>query len=276
MPFLHRVLLVSLLWVVCSGRQLVAQPERMALATAIASELRANGVRLERPHVVVYFEAGLIPEVDQARWAGWMSEGVGNIESLLKSSFGSTKLEYYVSSKVRDTSFSIPGYDAPPRIFLASDRVVRGAAPYIHEAVHHLVFRLAPQQAATEPHFWIFEGFPSYVEDAVVARYGGVAGRVFVKGGNDTVDDEARAMLATPKGREVLAFVGRPGLPPGMEDRQTVAKPFYVLGQSLTKHLIGTVGLEAFVAAILPHLLNTPKFEAELQRVSGRSLERLT
>jgi hypothetical protein len=159
---------------------------------------------------------------------------------------------------------------------LASDRVVRGAAPYIHEAVHHLVFRLAPQQAASQPHFWIFEGFPGYVEDAVVARYGGVAGRVFVQGGNQAVDDEARAMLATPKGREVLAFVGRPGLPPGMEDRQTVAKPFYVLGQSLTKHLIGAIGLEAFVSSIVPHLLNPPKFEAELQRVSGTSLERLT
>ena len=96
----------------------------------------------------------------------------------------------------------------------------------------------------------------------MVARYGGTAGRVFVKGGNETVDDEARSVLATPKGREVLTFVGRPGLPPGMEDRQTVAKPFYVLGQSLTKHLIEAIGLEAFVGSILPHVLNTAKFEA--------------
>jgi hypothetical protein len=80
MPFLPRVLLVSLLLVVCCGRQLVAQPGRIA-------------------------------------------EGVDNVESFLRS----TKLEYYVSSRVRDTSFSIPGYDGPPRIFLASDRVVRGA-----------------------------------------------------------------------------------------------------------------------------------------------------
>ena len=53
MPFLHRVLLVSLLLVVCFGRQLVAQPERLALAKAIASDLQASGVRLERPHVVL-------------------------------------------------------------------------------------------------------------------------------------------------------------------------------------------------------------------------------
>jgi hypothetical protein len=84
----------------------------------------------------------LIPEADQARWADLISKGIGDIESFLKASFGSTKLEYYVSSRIRDTSFSIPGYDGPPRVFLASDRVVRGAAPYIHEAVHHLVFRL--------------------------------------------------------------------------------------------------------------------------------------
>ena len=230
---------------------------------------------MERPGVVVYFEAGLIPEAGQTRWAGLISKGIGDIESFLNASFGSTKLEYYVSSRVRDTSFSIPGYDGPPLVFLASDRVVRGAAPYIHEAVHHLVFRLAPQQTTTEPHFWVFEGFPGYVEDAVVARYGGTAGRVFVKGGNETVDDEARSVLATPKGREVLTFVGRPGLPPGMEDRQTVAKPFYVLGQSLTKHLIEAIGLEAFVGSILPHVLNTAKFGAEVQRVCGKSLARV-
>jgi hypothetical protein len=65
MPFLPRVLLVSLLLVVCCGRQLVAQPGRIA-------------------------------------------EGVDNVESFLRSSFGSTKLEYYVSSRVR-SSISKPG-----------------------------------------------------------------------------------------------------------------------------------------------------------------------
>jgi hypothetical protein len=49
-----------------------------------------------------------------------------------------------------------------------------------------------------------------------------------------------------------------------------------VLAQSLTKHLIGAIGLEPFVTSILPHLLNPPKFEAEIQRVCGKSLERLT
>ena len=276
MLFLHRLLLVAVLLFLCSGRQVVAQPERLALAKAIVSELQATGVRLERPRVVVYVEAGFIPAPDQARWADLISKGIGDIERFLNASFGSTTLEYYVSSKVRDTSFSIPGYGEPPRVFLASDRVARGAAPYLHEAVHHLVFSVARQQTATEPHFWLFEGFPGYVEDAVVARYGGTAGRVFVRGGNEAVDDEARAMLATPKGRELLAFVGRPGLPPGMEDRQAVAKPFYVLGQSLTKHLIEAIGLEAFVGSIVPHLLNTVKFEAEVQRACGKSLERVT
>jgi hypothetical protein len=57
MPFLHRVLLVSVLLFICFSRQLVAQPERLAQAKAIASELQATGVRLERPYVVVYFEA---------------------------------------------------------------------------------------------------------------------------------------------------------------------------------------------------------------------------
>jgi hypothetical protein len=48
-----------------------------------------------------------------------------------------------------------------------------------------------------------------------------------------------------------------------------------VLGQSLTKHLIEAIGLEAFVGSILPHVLNTVKFEAEVQRACGKSLERV-
>jgi hypothetical protein len=107
MPFSYRVLLVSLLLVVCFGRQLVAQPERLALAKAIASELQTRGVRLERPHVVVYVEAGLIPEADHGRWAGVMSDGVGNIESFLKASFGSTKL---IPGVIRDQN--CPGDEA--------------------------------------------------------------------------------------------------------------------------------------------------------------------
>jgi hypothetical protein len=137
MPFLHRVLLVIVLLFICFSGQLLAQPERLAQAKAIVSELQTTGVRLERPHVVVYFEAGLIPEADQTRWAGLISKGIDDIESFLNASFESTKLEYYVSSRVRDTSFSIPGYDGPPRVFLASDRVVRGAAPYIHDVGAH-------------------------------------------------------------------------------------------------------------------------------------------
>jgi hypothetical protein len=271
----YRVVLVGVLLLVCSGRQLVAQPERLAQVEAIVAGLQATGVRLERPRAVVYFESGLLPEAEQARWADLISNGIDHVERFLKASFGSTKLEYYVSGKVRETSFSIDGDGGPSRIFLASDRVQRGAAPYIHEAVHHLVFRLTPQRTTAEIHFWLFEGFPSYVEDAVVARYGGAAGRVFVSGGNEAVDDEARAVLSTPTGLEMLGWLGRPGIPPGMEDRQRVAKPVYVLGQSLTKHLIDTIGLDAFVGTAVPQLLNTEKPEAEVTRLSGKSLERL-
>jgi hypothetical protein len=273
-----RLKIWGLLWCLawgCHGSAQAAQRDLLAESAAVVEALQASGTRSDRPRAVVYFEGGLVSAAEQASWADRISEGIDNIEKLLKASFGETKLEYYVSSRVTETSYSILGYSAPPRTFLASDRVRRGAAPYLHEAVHHLVFRLAVQRSDGEPHFWAFEGFPSYVEDAVVTRFGGVAGRVFVAGGNETVDDEARAALGTAQGRRVLEFIGRVGVPSGMEDRQNVAKPFYVLAQSLTKHLIETVGLDAFVWSLVPHLLNAPGFEWEVQRLSGKSLDRL-
>jgi hypothetical protein len=255
-----------------------AQTDNRTKADGIVAELQTSGAKVERPRAVVYFQPGLLSAADQERWADLISDGITNIERLLHLSFGDTRLEYYVSGKVTEMSFSfagIPG-DRPPRTFLASDRVQRGAAPYLHEAVHHLVFRYTPKRTASPLHLWIFEGFPSYVENAVVARFGGVAGHVFDTAGNESIDADARAALLMPRRRELLAFVGRAGVPPDLPDRVNVAKPFYLMGQSLTKHLIDTVGLDAFVQSLLPHLLNAEMFEAEVQRLCGKSLERVT
>jgi hypothetical protein len=243
---------------------------------AVVAEFQAAGVKLERPRAVVLFESGLLPAAEQERWADLISEGVTNIERLLNVSFGSTRLEYYISGKVKETSFSVPAFGTAPRTFLASDRVRRSAAPYLHEAVHHLIFRYTPTRTATAPHVWILEGFPAYVEDAVVARFGGIAGHVFSTGGNKGIDADARAVVSTPRGRELLAFIGRGGVPPDLSDRANVARPFYVMGQSLAKHLIEAVGVDTFVKSLLPHLIHAEMFEAEVRRLCGKPLERVT
>jgi hypothetical protein len=254
-----------------------APPDNLTKSAAIVAELQDSGVKVERPRAVVYFQPGLLSAADQERWADLISDGMTNIERLLRVSFGETRLEYYISGKVTETSFSfgwIPG-NRPPRTYLASDRVQRGAAPYLHEAVHHLVFRYTPRRTIGPQHLWMFEGFASYVEGAVVTRFGGVAGHVFDTAGNESIDADARAALQMPRGRELLAYVGRASMPPDLSDRAQVAKPFYVLSQSLTKYLIDVVGLDAFVRSLLPDLLNAAQFDADVARLSGKPLDRL-
>ena len=67
---------------------------------------------------------------------------------------------------------------------------------------------------------------------------------LFNRSGNRGVDGEAARYLSSPRGTDVLPYVGVPGEPPEMEsERRRVAAPFYVLSQSFVKFLIARVGL---------------------------------
>ena len=60
--------------------------------------------------------------------------------------------------------------------------------------------------------------------------------------------------------------MGTPGAPPGLfEDRESVARPFYVLSHSFTKYLVEKLGLAAVAG-----LESTPDPEVALDRLSGR------
>jgi hypothetical protein len=241
---------------------------------AIALELQATGVKLERRRVVIWFEAGRIATADRERWADSISKGLDDIEALTGLSFGTGRLEYYISQKVT-VSHARRG---TPRVFLDMVGVQRGAAPYLHEAVHHLQYRYfdgTKEQPGQLVHNWILEGYCSYIQDAVAEAFGSRAVRSFAKGGNQRVDAEAAEFLATPIGRRVVEFVGRPGVPPDIRDRENVAPAFYVLGQSFTKYFVDTIGLGTFNEALLPLLIASQSFEREVERRSGQSLDRL-
>lgn len=241
---------------------------------ALVAELQVMGVKVERPRAVVYFDSTLLTPRERERWADLISDGVTHIEQFVGLPFSRDRLEYYVSGRQAITSYALDG--TPPRVLLASDRVRRGAAPYLYEAAHHLLFQHTPRRTPGLQHLWLIEGFASYVEDAVAARFGGVPGRVFARSGNDGIDAEARDALRMPRGQEVLAYVGRAGMPDGLSDRDNVARPYYVLAQSLTKHLIEAVGLATFVEVLLPHLLHAERLESEIARLCATSLERVT
>jgi hypothetical protein len=239
----------------------------------LMDDLQVHGTRIERARVIVWFAPNFLPRDDEERWADLMSKGIDDIEHLLGLALGSDRVEYYIDERLGTISHSVKA--TPPRTFLSGSRVKSGAAPYLHEAAHHFVFRYARFYSTPVP-LWIVEGFASYVEDAVVETAGGVSGRVFTKTGNRGVDTEAREVLATSVGRDVVPFVGRPGTPQDIVvDRERVGRSFYVLSQSFTKYLVQLVGIRPFAATFLPVMADVEKFDVKLRETTGRGLEQL-
>jgi len=252
----------------------VEAPSWIQQQSSVALALYSTGTKVERARAVVWFEAAKISPSEEQRWGDLISKGVDGIETFLGLSCGPERLEYFVADGFGTTSHYVAG--PTPRVFLPLSRVQSGAAPYLHETVHHLVFRYARHRTASPVHAWILEGFPSYVEDAVAEQIGGIPGRVFTKGGNVEIDAETRRALSTPVGRDIVEFIGRTGAPPNVDtDRENVASRFYVMGQSFTKYLIETMGLRAFTRTILPLFLNSEQLEAQVQVVTSKSLDQL-
>jgi len=240
---------------------------------ALMADLRAHGTKIERPRVVVWFAPELVSRADEQRWADLMSQGIDDIEKLLGLAFGPDRLEYYIDERLGPISHSVK--TVPPQVFLSGSRVKSGAAPYLHEAAHHFVFRYCRFYSTPVP-LWIVEGFANYVEDEVVETVGGIPGRVFTKTGNTGVDAEAREVLTTSFGRDVVGFVGHLGAPKDLAtDREHVARSFYVLAQSFTKYLVRIVGIKAFAATFLPLMADAQRLDLQLRQTTGRSLEEL-
>ena len=88
------------------------------------------------------------------------------------------------------------------------------------------------------------------------------------------MDQEAREWLAEPRGRTVLPFVGSHGAPPNLlADRHNVSAPFYVLGHSLARYMVGRAGIAAIVRLYEEHTNGRASIEDDVRRVTGRDLD---
>ena len=212
-----------------------------------------NGDHVEAAHAALWFDKDVIGSDDQKALAQQIDKGIGDLERFLGVKFdprrlGVEKIPHFITGSAGISHVS--GW-ADLGVFLAISRVQTNNAPYLHETTHYLLTAHPrngePFHSAGEP--WLAEGFASYVEDAVVERFGGRASHLFTKGGNAAVDAEALAVLQTENGRAVLPYVGTHGSPPAMvRDRTNVAAPFYLLSQSFCKFLTGHVGVAKMVA----------------------------
>jgi hypothetical protein len=217
----------------------------IALAAALPPPVPpGERVRKEMARAVVEYQAGELTASEAEAFAELADRGVGDVASLLSAGLpawarGPSRVRFVVSSRVpiSRTRDSV--------VYLPLERVRSRTAPYLHETVHALV-------PARGDRTWLSEGLACYLESHVSETLGGYDAQVFTRAGNRGIDDAARRTLAAENGRAVLPWVGGRGDPPRLEeDRAGVARPFYVLSQSLTKHLVESVGLEAVVRILV-------------------------
>ena len=233
----------------------------LAAVPAIKMTPSRHGVSLETSRVRVGFPHNGIDTDAMRAFTQLVHQGLLDIESYLSvrfdaDYFGREKIFYRVSSRVGMSSAHGSFVRFPLR------RVDSRSAPYLHETTHVLMEPIGKGRPPT----WLTDGFASFVESHVAETYGGYDAGVFTRGGNRTVDEEARGHLNTTDGRRVEPFVRRSEEPPNLRrDRERTAPPYYVLSHSFVKFLVGEVG-SSLVAA----LHGERDLSAGLRRETGR------
>jgi hypothetical protein len=224
-----------------------------------AHAIEAFSERQLTTRVVLESEPGVLGREQAAAFAQLLDRGIADIEALVGPSLPSwARRSGPVRFIVSDRTSISRTYGLV--VHLPAERVRNGTAPYLHESVHVLV----PFRGSR---VWLSEGLACHLESWVSEHRGGYDAHVFTRAGDRGIHAAARRFLTTDAGRAVLPWVGRGGQPPDMnQDRSGVARPFYVLSHSLTKHLVDTAGLDRVV-----RLVAASDAPSIFERETGRS-----
>jgi hypothetical protein len=233
----------------------VAQSWR--LDRRVALELQQSGAQQETESAVLYFETGALPQDRMSTFAALIEKGLKDIASFLKVPLpNERKIRYFISSEFATS------HSQGRSIYLPLERVANQSAPYLHETVHAIV-------PCPNCPLWFSEGFASFVQSYVSEHMGGYDGIIFARRGNRGIDRDALRWLANERGQAVLPFIGKPEEPPQIaEDRNNVAAPFYVMAQSLVKHMVENTDIDT-----LRKVMDDAGFEHALEQMTGKTSE---
>jgi hypothetical protein len=214
----------------------------------------------ETDRTILEFPSGDLSPAEAEAFGRLLDRGVADIEALVAPALAdgdrrSGRIRFIVSA-------GVPIARCHGRtVLLPLERVRSRSAPYLHETVHALV----PARGEST---WLSEGLACHLESWVSENRGGYDAHVFTRAGDRGIHAAARRLLETGPGRAVLPWVGAPGEPPFLdEDRAGVARPFYVLSQSLAKHVVDSAGLGPVVRAL------ASAHKDALRGATGRSSE---
>ena len=166
-------------------------------------------------------------------------------------------------------------------MFVALSRLLRGAAPLLHETAHVLLSPSAEFIAAHGGRFdteddergWLIEGIATYVGESVAKTANIPEGDPMDVGSIDQFDGRCATALATPVAAEVLPFIGVTGAPDALgswQRRAEVGPAFYGCSASFNKYLVERVGLDAVIG-----LMIAEDSQAQLEKLAGRNIDAL-
>jgi hypothetical protein len=219
-----------------------------ALTACLAGAGLARGqdarVRIEGERSILEYRASELDAAGAQAFARLADDGVADVEALVSPGLPEWArrrgpIRFVVSDEI-DISRTWGR-----TVVLPLARVRARRAPYLHETVHALV-------PARGERTWLSEGLACYLESHVAETRRGYDAHVFTRAGDSGIHADARRILATAAGRAVLPWVGAAGSPPRLEEnREGVARPYYVLSQSLAKHVVEAAGLAPVVRALV-------------------------
>lgn len=252
-----------------------AEPLRgVALKRDITRELQLDGESVSRRNVIVWAQSGRLDAAQLQAFADLANEGVANVRRYLGETLDApgpdgAPVHIFISDRVQLASVTI---DPLPHIFIHTDSVLGGRAPYLHEIVHALA------QWSWRRSEWMAEGFANHAAAEVARRYGG-----FHATGPEPRGLAALAVhLDSGPGREVMPLIGlwgrRGDYTPArralfdkvLTQRRRYAGPYYTLAWSYVDFLMRELGL-----AGLHRVATAPDPDAEAQRLTGRTLAQL-
>lgn len=252
-----------------------AEPLRgVALKRDITRELQLDGDSISRQNVIVWAERGRLSATQLAEFADLVDEGVVNVRRYLGDALDlpgndHAPVHFYISDRVRLASVTV---DPLPHVFIHTDAVLGGRAPYLHELVH------AMAQWSWRRSEWMAEGFANHAAAEVARRHGG-----FHASGPEPRGLAALAEhLDSGPGREVMPLIGlwgrRGDYTPAhrelfdkvLTQRRRYAGPYYTLSWSYVGFLIDELGLEG-----LHRVATAAEPGAEARRLCGRTLDQL-
>jgi hypothetical protein len=226
----------------------------------IAAEVDRDAVTRIKKDVEVRYLAGSLEPPTMDSFAALAQKGVtdiGRFPGVHRDA--SQRIVIYVSPRV-EISHTWPRYPRSPqheaRLYLDSERVSDGDAPYLHELVHAVV--------GDTPAMWLSEGLAEWVASSVADQYGGYYAPV-LSATNARVDGQARAVLTSYGSDTARAWFlsNDPDL-----GSQGERRSLYILAHSFVQFLGTKVGMRTLVQV---HQSEDPV--AALSHLTGASLD---